>query len=137
MAFGNLTYTGPLPFGEVESLLFDTIGLQPRQLPASDILVRRQEQVAKLIQSWDPELEAAILAENFYLDQSREHRIASVKEVLEKAGSIRAVNPIQAYNQLRGSFEMQAENGVVEVFFTLTPEKDPKVQYLDLEFKPE
>ncbi len=137
MAFGNLTYTGPLPFSEVESLLFDTIGLQARQLPASDILIKRQEQVARLIQSWDPTLEAAILAENFYLDQSREHRIASVKEILEKAGPIRSVGSLQPLNQLRGSFQLQGEKGVVDIFFTLTPEKDPKVQYLDLEFKTE
>jgi len=89
MAFGNLTYTGPLPYKEIEKLLFDSVGLEPRQLPASDILVERQQQVAQLIQSWDPDLEAKILADNFFLDKSRDHRKSQIKEVLDKAGSYR------------------------------------------------
>ncbi|MCB0550919.1 MAG: serine hydrolase, partial [Phaeodactylibacter sp.] len=27
MAFGNLTYTGPMPLKEIEALLFDSLGL--------------------------------------------------------------------------------------------------------------
>jgi len=30
---------------------------------------------------------------------------------------------------------MEAENGVVRVFYTLTPEKNPKVQQLDISFQ--
>jgi hypothetical protein len=30
---------------------------------------------------------------------------------------------------------MQAEHGAVEIFFTLTPEKIPKVQQLDVSFQ--
>lgn len=50
MAFGNLTYTGPLPRNQIEALLFDTIGLKARELPVSEILKQRQEQVVRLIQ---------------------------------------------------------------------------------------
>lgn len=137
MAFGNLTYTGPLPRTSVEALLFDTIGLQPRVLPVSDILAERQAQVAQLIQAWDPDLEAKILAENFYLDRSREHRMAEIGEIFEKAGPVREVEPMDPFNQLRGRFKLRAENGTVTVFFTLTPEKEPKVQQLDVSFQPE
>lgn len=136
MAFGNLTYTGPLPLKEVEALLFDTIGLGPRKLPASDILLQRQEQVVQLIQSWDSGLEASILAENFYLDHSREHRMADIRKTMDAAGPIRSVDPIEPLNQLRGGFTMQAENGAVSVFFTLTPEREARVQYLEVEFQP-
>ena len=137
MAFGNLTYTGPLPRTSVEALLFDTIGLQPRVLPVSDILKERQVQIVQLIQTWDPALEAEILAENFYLDRSREHRMTEIEEMLEKAGPVREVEPINPFNQLRGRFKMQTENGTISVFFTLTPEKEPKVQQLDVSFQPE
>jgi len=82
-------------------------------------------------------LEAVILAENFYLDQSREHRMAHIQEVLDKAGAIQAITPMKPRNQLRGSFEMEARCGVIRVFFTLTPEKDPKVQRLNVSFQPE
>ena len=136
MAFGNLTYTGPMPLKEIEALLFDSLGLEPRKLPASDILLQRQEQVVQLLQTWDAQLEAAILAENFYLDHSREHRMADIREALDKAGAIRSVGPIEPLNQLRGGFTMEAENGAVSVFFTLTPEREARVQYLEVEFQP-
>lgn len=135
MAFGNLTYTGPLPYKEIEKLLFDSVGLEPRQLPASDILVERQQQVAQLIQSWGPDLEAKILAENFFLDKSRDHRKSQIKEVLDKAGSIQSIDGIVPHNQLRGTFKIISERGLVNVFFTLTPEKTPKVQQLDVWFE--
>ncbi len=135
MAFGNLTYTGPLPYKEIEKLLFDSIGLQPRQLPVSDILSKRQQQVAQLIQSWDPGLEAEILAENFFMDESRDHRMTQVQDILARAGDIEHMGDIRPDNQLRGNFEFEAENGVIGVYFTLTPEKIPKVQQLDVWFK--
>ena len=136
MAFGNLTYTRPWSSDQIAKLLFETIELQARQLPASDILVERQEQLAHLIQRWDTDLEATILAENFYLDKSREDRISEVQEVLDKAGAIQSMEEIEPNNQLRGSFKLKTEHGVIDIYFTLTPEKTPKVQYLELSFHP-
>jgi CubicO group peptidase (beta-lactamase class C family) len=137
MAFCNLTYTAAYPRNKIGELLFETIGLQPRQLPVSDILVTRQKQIMEWIQHWDPELEATILAENFYMDQSRELRVAEIQEVLNKAGVIQTTNDVEPTNQLRGSFSMEGENGIIHIFFTLTPEKQPKVQQLDIAFEPE
>ncbi|MCK5371943.1 MAG: beta-lactamase family protein, partial [Cyclobacteriaceae bacterium] len=136
MAFCNLTYTSPYPVKDIGKLLFETIDLQPRQLPVSDILIERKEQIAQLIQSWDIELEAKILAENFYLDKSRKHRMTEVQEVLVKAGAIKSMDEVKPLNQLRGTFKLQTENGIVNIFFTLTPEKYPKVQQLDISFQP-
>lgn len=136
MAFGNLTYTSPLPLQKAEAILFDSIGLEPRELPVSDILRQRQEQIVQMMQTWDSELESAILAENFYLDKSREHRMAEIKDILAKAGKIQQAEPMEPTNQLRGRFDLQAENGVIKVFFTLSPEREPKVQRLDVRFQP-
>ena len=136
MAFCNLTYTSPYPVKDIGKLLFETIDLQPRQLPVSDILIERKEQIAQLIQSWDTELEAKILAENFYLDKSRKHRMTEVQEVLVKAGAIKSMDEVKPLNQLRGTFKLQTENGIVNIFFTLTPEKYPKVQQLDVSLQP-
>jgi hypothetical protein len=88
-----------------------------------------------MIQTWDEDLEAEILAENFYLDKSRAHRKAEIEEILDNAGEIRNTEDIWALNQLRGGFDVITENGVISVFFTLTPEKDPKVQALYLSFE--
>ena len=110
--------------------------MEPRKLPVSNILVERKEQIVQLIQNWDTDLEAQILAENFYLDQSREDRMAAAKDALEKAGAIESIDEVEPENQLRGSFKMNSENGTVRLYFTLTPEKYPKVQRLNISFRP-
>jgi CubicO group peptidase (beta-lactamase class C family) len=134
MAFCNLTYTSPYPFKKIGELLFKTIDLKPRQLPVSDVLLERQKQIIELIQHWDSVLEEEILADNFYLDRSRERRQSEIKEVLNKAGDLKLTSELKPNNQLRGSFNLEAQHGVVNVFFTLTPERIPKVQQLDVSF---
>lgn len=135
MAFGNRTYTGPLPSNKIERLLFETARISPRKLPVSDILALRKEQVLELIQSWDPDLEKEIIAENLYMDESREKRMADVQEIFEKAGKIKEVDEIDPWNQLRGEFKIIAENGAVIVYFALNPEQNPKVQDLYITFE--
>ena len=137
MAFCNLTYTSPWPFSKIGELLFETQKLESRKLPPSDILLKKQEQIVHLVQNWDAETEKEILAENFYLDQSRDSQMAHAKEVFEKIGSIDSIGAMDAYNQLRGTFKIMGDRGIVEVFFTLSPEKDPKVQLIDLELMTE
>jgi CubicO group peptidase (beta-lactamase class C family) len=135
MAFGNRTYTSPWPLAEIEDLLFNRAGIEPRQLPVSEILAVRQNQVADMIQHWNTDLEAEILAENFYMDKSRDRRKVQIEGEFAQAGAIQQIETITPYNQLRGRFDIQAENGVIHVFFTLTPEKEPKVQQLDVRFE--
>jgi CubicO group peptidase (beta-lactamase class C family) len=135
MAFGNLTYTRPYDKDLMLKLLIEEAGIMPRKLPASDILKTRKEQVFQMIQTWDENLEADILAENFYLDKSRAHRKTEIDQILDKAGEIYNTEDLWAVNQLRGGFDINAENGTISVFFTLSPEKDPKVQALYLSFE--
>ena len=136
MAFGYLTYTAPWPLAEIEKLLFEEAGIEPRKLPVSDILAERMQQVLALIQHWEADLEDKILAENFYLDRSREHRMADAQKIFEQAGPIEHISEITPQNQLRGNFIIQAENGLINVFFSLNPENPPKVQALNLSFIP-
>ncbi len=77
------------------------------------------------------------VADNFYLDKSRDHRMAEIKALLGKAGALQGMEEIQVQNQLRGGFKLNTENGSIEVFFTLSPESDPKVQFLHLSFREE
>lgn len=134
MAFGNLTYTGPLPSSKIEKLLFETLQLQPRQRQVSDILAKRQEQVLELIQIWDTNLEKEIVAENLYMDESREKRIVQAQKIFEKAGEIIEVDKIEPVSQLKGTFRIHTENGIIEVYFALNPEKHPRIQELSLTF---
>ncbi|PZX51438.1 serine hydrolase domain-containing protein [Algoriphagus chordae] len=135
MAFCNLTYTTPWPLAEIEALLYEKGIMKPRELPVSDILEKRKNQLVILIQTGNKGLEESILAENFFLDSSKEHRYAEYKTILAQVGEIKNITDLKPNNQLRGSFTMEGENGNVEIFFTLTPEKDPKVQQLDINFK--
>jgi hypothetical protein len=135
IAFGNLTYTRPYDKDRILKVLIKEAGIKPRQLPGSDILKTRKEQVFRMIQTWDEDLEAEILAENFYLDKSMSHRKAEIEEILDKAGEIYNAEDLNAVNQLRGGFVINAEKGTISVFFTLSPEKDPKIQALYLSFE--
>ena len=139
MAFGNLTYVG----GTVKAVNYQVIreligqGLfEPRILPVSRILETRKMQVVELISGWDPDLEKDIVAANLYLDRDREDRIREAKDLLEKLGEIVSIGPLEPENQLRGSFVLKGTEHQLKVSFTLTPEAEPKVQWLTLELVP-
>jgi hypothetical protein len=84
----------------------------------------------ELIQNWDPAKEQDLLAPNFYLDLSRDKRVKEAEEALNHLGEILSVGPVTPENQLRGSFLLHGTQGNAEIFFTLTPEPVPKVQWL-------
>ena len=86
MAFGNRTYTSPWPYVDILKLVFDSLDIQPRQLPVSEILDERKAQIAQWIQTGDSTLGAAIFAENFFLDFSQDRRLKEIKEMLAKVG---------------------------------------------------
>jgi len=139
MAFSNLTYAGGIVKKanyKVLNKLIDQDLFSPRILPVSEILELRKEQLTQLIQHWDPLLEKEIVAANLYLDISKKRRIEEASELLMKAGKIVATGPVIPENQLRGSFILKGEQHNINVYFTLSPEADPKVQRLDLELVP-
>lgn len=135
MAFCNRTYTSPWPWEEILPLIFEDLDLSPRELPVSAVLKKRKEQVVELITTWDNALEEQLLAENFYLDRSREKRVAEAEKALQQLGDVKEVTAMKPSNQLRGYFDIEGENGTLHLFFTLTPEEDARVQRLDMEFE--
>ena len=133
-AFTNLRY-GPV-YGPTGKMLVEMI--QRGKLPArvvapSAILLARQQQVAQLVQSWDEGLGRSMTAENFFLDRSRQDWIVEARGKLDKIGKVMSVGPMTAENQLRGAFPLIGERGSVQVAFTLSPEKEPKMQELNIE----
>jgi CubicO group peptidase (beta-lactamase class C family) len=135
IAFANRTYA-PAHIGVTKAvnILLDRGQLRRRAVSVSSILETRKAQVAQWITSWDEKLGEEVAAENFFLDKSREDWVKLAQETLGKAGKIIAVGPMKPLNQLRGTFPMQGEKGTVNVWFTLTPEKNPKVQALEISF---
>ena len=63
--------------------------------------------------------------------------MAEAEEIFDSAGTILETEEITPYNQLRGRFKISTEKGFINVFFTLTPEKEPKLQQLNLSFNPD
>ncbi|MBL9187775.1 MAG: beta-lactamase family protein [Opitutaceae bacterium] len=137
ISFANLTYAGTGAVNaKVADLLIEKAKLPRRTFPPSPILATRTAQVAQLVQSWDAGLAEKIVAENFFPDRSLDSWRAHARETLAKLGAVKSVGSIVPENQLRGTFPLVGERGRVEVFFTLTPEKDPRVQELRLTFVP-
>jgi CubicO group peptidase (beta-lactamase class C family) len=136
VSLSNLTYGG---LGGQNGQALDTLiymaGLKPITLPASTILKTRQQEIVDIISTW-PDNKMNIFAENFFMDQSLESWKKSSADILNKIGKVVKVNSIDPENQLRGTFVVEGEKGNLEIFFTLTPERNPLIQQLDLTILP-
>ncbi|NJN41864.1 MAG: beta-lactamase family protein [Flammeovirgaceae bacterium] len=131
VSFSNERYGAP---SGANAIVLDTLislaGLQPRVLPASEFLQQRKEQIVEFLSTFKED--GFLFAENFYLDESLESRRDAIEPLLAEAGEVMRVNPLRSFNQLRGHFIIECENKNVNIFFTLTPEKVPMVQQLDV-----
>ncbi|RJG15544.1 serine hydrolase domain-containing protein [Massilia cavernae] len=102
IAFTNLRYGQVYgPTSKALNLLVEKAKLPARAAMPSAVLAQRHKQVAELLQSWDQPLGAAIVAENFFMDRSREDWIVHAREKLAPIGRIKSVGPLRAENQLR------------------------------------
>jgi CubicO group peptidase (beta-lactamase class C family) len=132
VSLSNRTYAG---LGATNASVLDTLlklaDLKPLNLPVSKILSQRQQEIVKVIQSWEPN-DQTIFAENFFLDRSLDHWKTDTKKFWEEAGTIQKVKTLRPENQLRGTFVIECEKKNLNVFFTLTPEQEPLVQQLDI-----
>jgi CubicO group peptidase (beta-lactamase class C family) len=135
ISFANLTYA-PMSAANarVGAILLEKALLPRRTLAPSPILETRKNQVADLVRKWDPDVARTLVAENFFLDRSPETWARLAQDTLGQAGQIQSVGALVLENQLRGTFPLIGEHGRVDVFFTLTPEKNPLLQELRLTF---
>lgn len=134
IAFSNLRY-GPVydAANRALNLILARGPLQPRAVATSAILATRQQQVARLIQSWDATLLAEVAADNFLLDRSLADWRELASSQFAAIGKVVEVLPIAPENQLRGTFTIVGDQGRLDVSFTLTPEAVPRVQELRLQ----
>jgi CubicO group peptidase (beta-lactamase class C family) len=133
MSFDNRTYGGT---SAINLAVLDTIvalaGLEPRELPASDVLETRKGQLVALLPDWEGAEHSGIFAENFFLDSRVSDLVERTRQLFEEAGPIEHVGEMQPLNQLRGTFVLAGERKDIEIFFTLTPEKEPLIQQVQL-----
>lgn len=131
VAFSNERYGAP---SGANALVLDTLisiaGLQPRNLAPSAILQIRRKQITKFITHQFSD--TSFFAENFFLDQSQDDRMKEIDQLFADAGRFVRIGQSKSLNQLRMEFVIEFENKNVTVFFTLTPEKNPLVQQLDV-----
>ncbi|MEZ6013856.1 MAG: serine hydrolase domain-containing protein [Planctomycetota bacterium] len=133
ISFANLTYAASSAQHTAANEALARAGaLVARTLPVPPALAARARQVAALVQGWDEALERELLADNVYLDRSRDHRRAEAASIFEAAGAVRSIDAVTPLNQLRGSFVMRCVNRDVQVTFTQSPERPARVQRIDL-----
>ncbi len=129
MSFDNRTYGGTswLNMGVLDTILALT-GLEPRRLPVSDILEQRKNQLVAMLPGWEGAESSGLFAENFFMDRRLGDVVERTRELYEEAGEIMGVGEMVPVNQLRGSFVLEGEKKNIQIFFTLTPEKNPLIQ---------
>ncbi|MBV8389559.1 MAG: beta-lactamase family protein, partial [Mucilaginibacter sp.] len=129
ISFANQTYARA---GAINLQVADTLlrlsGIKPRQLPASDILTQRRDELIKLLPNWNNAQASGIFAMNFFMDYFPDKLKAEATTIFDKAGKINSIGEVVAENQLRGYFIMNGEQANIRVSFTLTPENPALIQ---------
>ena len=127
--FANVTYapTTPPNFSVLDTLI-RLAQLKPRQLPASNILTRRRNELVKLLPDFTNAESSGIFAENFFSDYFTDVMKKEANAIFANAGKITKVGEVVPDNQLRGYFIMEGVKANIWVSFTLTPENPGLIQ---------
>lgn len=129
VSFCNLTYEGTAALNaQVMERLIALAQLRPRQLPVSDILHQRQQQLMALLPDWKDAQSSGIFSGNFFDDYLIDSLRKEAAALFNKAGKVLRVEEIVPENQLRGTFRIVGENADLEVYFTLSPENPALIQ---------
>lgn len=135
ISFANLRYAGTSGVNaRVGSILIERAGLPRRPLGVSPFLERRKGEIADILLRHAAPGATEPFAMNFFLDHDRERWRREADELTGRIGKIVAISSVHPINALRGTFRITGEQGALEVFFTLTPERNPLVQELKLKF---
>ncbi|MBO0933706.1 serine hydrolase domain-containing protein [Fibrella aquatilis] len=133
VACASLTYAGPRSLNTAAlDTLISLAGLKPRPVAISAILQQRQTELLRLLPTFNGAETSGIFAENFFPDTPLSLRQKALKTLFDKIGRVVRVGEMMPENNLRGNFLIEGERGTIDVFFTLTPEKNALIQQLDL-----
>jgi CubicO group peptidase (beta-lactamase class C family) len=129
VSMANLTYAGWGPvFNDAFNALRGTGGLTARSVVPSPALLEAKRAVSELVVRWDTPAAERLAADNLFLDESAERRRASLARLLERHGSCRPDEAIDAENALRGTWRMTCGRGWLDVAITLAPTMPPRLQ---------
>jgi CubicO group peptidase (beta-lactamase class C family) len=131
VSFANLTYANLSAINyQVIDTLIRIAELKPRELPPSNILLKRSDELFKLLPDWKDAESSGLFAENFFNDFILDSLIQTCNQLYDSAGTINGVKEIVPKNQLRSTFVIEGAKKNIEVFITLTPENPPLIQYV-------
>jgi hypothetical protein len=129
ICFANLTYASTAAINaKVLDTLITLARLKPREAPVTAILAQRQKELVALLPEWKGAKLSGIFAVNFWQDYFVDSLRKEVGALYARVGRIARVGEMHAENGLRGWFLLEGERGNIEVRFTLTPERSPKIQ---------
>ncbi|MFY8004182.1 MAG: hypothetical protein ACOVNR_05040, partial [Chitinophagaceae bacterium] len=106
--------------------------LLPQLKKVTDNHTFLQPYVKSLMEDWQKMDNQNLYANNFFLDEGKQERLQKLTYVQQQVGNVLAIGKIDAENKLRGTFIIQGSKGTASVFFSLTPEKMPKIQSLEV-----
>ena len=133
IAMGNLTYGGfGGLFNDTINALHKTGALKPRVVQPSPALLKAQADISQLIIKWDDALANRITADNFFLDAPAEARRTRWEALAKDHGTCKPATTIDPENALRGGWRMMCDRGWLDVFITLSPTTEPKVQAIGI-----
>lgn len=129
VVMANVTYA---PAWLLATRVLDTLvtlaELEPRRLVPSSILLERQQQLVSLLPSWKEVERSGIFAGNFFQDYLIDSLRKEAETLFASAGKIIRVEEIVPLNALRGNFILRGEKADIEVRFTLSPDRIPRIQ---------
>jgi CubicO group peptidase (beta-lactamase class C family) len=131
--FANATYAPAfkINLSVLDKLIVES-HLQPRQLPPSQILKKRRDELIKLLPQWEHAAASGIFAGNFFLDRSLDLLQKQSRSLFSKTGKILSISDVIPENQLSGSFLLRGEKRTLRVHFGLTAENPSLIQKYEL-----
>jgi Beta-lactamase class C and other penicillin binding proteins len=133
VCFSNVTYAPAAAVNtQVATGIIQRAGLKPRPIPVPPILKQRQQALLSFLPEWENAEDSPIFSGNFFTDYYIDMLREQSKAVLAEAGNIIKVRDVVPENNLRGTFIIECERRNVEVFFSLTPEKTPRIQQFEM-----
>ena len=132
----GLIFLGSLLAISVTGMLVTRLGTGPSPAePGQAVMEQRKGEVIRLVQHWEPELEDAILDGQFYKRRERALRVEEAQQMLDQAGSLRSIGPLSSPSPLQGSFDLDLEEGRLNLLFTLSPEAPHRILDLKISYE--
>lgn len=129
VSFGNVTYAGATG---LNTRLLDTLiqvsDLLPRKIEVNQLLIEKQAALIGFLPKWEAAEESDLFAVNFFADYLIDSLRKEAIQLFETVGTIDSIGEFQAENSLRGSFILHGRKGDLQVNFTLSPERNPRIQ---------